>query len=135
METTTPRPWALDRGAGLLLVILAGVLLFALVGQFAMGGMMGTSGVMSPGMMWGYSAGTAAGGWVRVIAAALGMVATVAFWALLIAGGMVLFRRLAGTSSAQPSSSDTPLTILQRRYAAGEITRDEYDQMRQVLQP
>lgn len=41
------------------------------------------------------------------------------------------FRRQNGASS---NLQETPLEILQTRYAQGEISRDEYERMRQDLQ-
>lgn len=38
-----------------------------------------------------------------------------------------------GTSWNQPSGSQSPREILQARYARGEITRDQYQQMLQDL--
>ena len=35
--------------------------------------------------------------------------------------------------SGGPTESETPLDILNRRYARGEITKDEYDRMKQDL--
>ncbi len=33
----------------------------------------------------------------------------------------------------EPAQSETPLGILQRRYARGEVTKEEFDQMKQDL--
>ena len=35
--------------------------------------------------------------------------------------------------SGEPAQSETPLGILERRYARGEITKEEFDQMKQDL--
>ncbi len=35
--------------------------------------------------------------------------------------------------SGEPTPSETPLGILERRYARGEITKEEFDQMKQDL--
>lgn len=58
-----------------------------------------------------------------------------AFWALIIAGAIWLIVTLArdnqGTSPA--TERQTPLAILQARYAKSEITKEQFDQMRRDL--
>lgn len=57
----------------------------------------------------------------------------------LIAGAVVLVRSLSqggqGPESANWPSSDGPREVLDRRYASGEITREEYEGMKQDIQP
>jgi putative membrane protein len=58
-------------------------------------------------------------------------VGMVAFWALVIWAIVALVR---GTSPAPPEKdADRPLDILQRRLAHGEITPEEYEQLRDAL--
>ncbi len=61
---------------------------------------------------------------------------------LLVFAGIILLAvwaiaRLAGSerlrSSTTSGSPEDPLTILQRRYARGEITREEYERIRSDL--
>ncbi len=61
---------------------------------------------------------------------------------LLVFVGIILLAvwaisRLAGSdrlrASSAPSSPDDPLAILQRRYAKGEITKEEYERIRSDL--
>ncbi len=61
---------------------------------------------------------------------------------LLVFAGIILLAiwaiaRLAGserqTSTTTSSSPEDPLAILQRRYARGEITREEYERIRSDL--
>jgi putative membrane protein len=61
---------------------------------------------------------------------------------LLVFVGIILLAvwaiaRWTGTDRLRPSPAssppDDPLTILQRRYARGEITRDEYERIRSDL--
>ena len=61
----------------------------------------------------------------------------VLFWALIIGGVALLVVWLiqqAGPATAGPPPSEgRALEILQERYARGEITREEYERMRQDL--
>jgi putative membrane protein len=60
---------------------------------------------------------------------------------LLVVVGIILFAVWAGTQlfkSAEPRAvtaarGEDPLTILQRRYAGGEITREDYERIRREL--
>jgi putative membrane protein len=77
-------------------------------------------GMMGPGLMYGY-----VGGWLM-------MIVMVAFWGLIIWGIIVLVRYLSrnGQNYSQDNSS---LDILKRRYAQGEINKDEYEEKRKAL--
>jgi putative membrane protein len=58
------------------------------------------------------------------------------FWILVIAGSAVLVRWIAsyGEKKGQGSqSSETPLDILKKRYARGEISREQYEQMKKDI--
>ncbi len=57
---------------------------------------------------------------------------------LLILGGIWLvnnggFNGQGRTHSGMSSETDTPEEILKKRYARGEISREEYEEMRQAL--
>lgn len=52
----------------------------------------------------------------------LGLVAMVGFWALLIWGGIALYRAWSRGSLG----GERPGDVLARRFAAGEITEDQY---------
>jgi putative membrane protein len=54
-----------------------------------------------------------------------------AFWGALIVG-IVLLVRSIGVGGGSVSQG-TPVDVLKRRYAAGEITREQYEQMRKDL--
>ena len=105
-------------------VIIVVVLLFGLLG----GGMMGFGG-MWPGMMGGFNGpGYGLGGGVLMML----------FWVLII-GGIVLLVAWLGrqTGSVPPTGTgqeSTALEILKRRYARGEITREQFEQMRHDLE-
>jgi|SRR5581483_1387290 putative membrane protein len=59
------------------------------------------------------------------------------FWGLIIAGVVWLLR--GGTQSRPASESammphvETPLEILKRRYANGEITKEQFEEMKNTL--
>ena len=55
----------------------------------------------------------------------------VVFWAI---GGGRAGRGPNSVSSGQRDRLETPLEILKRRYASGEITKEEYDQMKRDLE-
>ena len=84
--------------------------------------------VMWPGDM---GPGTMPHGWGRGLGMGIGGLAMLAFWGALAIGVMLLARSLGGGKASFRRSS--PLDILKRRYAQGEITRDQYDQMRKDL--
>jgi len=104
-----------------LIIALVILLIVALALSSTMGGM------MSPGMMWH------GGGWMWGVGMWLGGLAMLVFWGALIVGAILVVRYLGGVprSEAHPS----PLDILKRRYASGEITREQYEEMRKDLEP
>ena len=51
----------------------------------------------------------------------------------LIVGAILVVRHLGGMPGSEVRTS--PLDILKRRYASGEITREQYEQMRKDLEP
>ncbi|MHB1131555.1 MAG: SHOCT domain-containing protein [Chloroflexota bacterium] len=99
--------------------VLLVVLFFTLLG----GGMMG------PGMMGWPLGGSGFGMW--------GGLVMLAFWALLIGGmtllGVWLLRQWSPAGQSPEPRGGRALEILKERYARGEITRDEYEQMRRDL--
>lgn len=75
-------------------------------------------------MTYWYAMGNGMWGWVM---GPLGLVLMLAFWALLIGGGIMLFHHLTGGSA---SSAERELA---RRFAVGEIDEDEFHHRREVL--
>ena len=123
MERTNRNLWI---GLG----ILAAVLLLALP-SFG-GGMMFGRGFAGPGLygphpfIWGF--------W------GIGMLVRLLFFGLIAFLVLRLFRgrRFRGYPGYydEPHYSElTPQEILRRRYAAGEITREQYEEMRRTLEP
>jgi uncharacterized membrane protein len=86
----------------------------------------GAGGPIGPGMMGG-----AGGGWTW----GLGWLATLAFWGALLVGAVAAVRWL-GAPGGQPRTptAESPLDVLKRRYAAGAITEEQLNYMRQALE-
>ncbi len=59
------------------------------------------------------------------------------FWVMILAGVVLLVvwavRARPLSPTTQPPAHETPLDILARRFAAGEITADEYQRARDLL--
>jgi putative membrane protein len=109
------------------ILLLAGVLLLLLVSGFSGGvGMMHGYG---PGMMgwFGYQP-MGSWAWVATVGMSLGMLI---FWGVLIGVGVWLVRSIG---REQDTPSESPRAILDRRFATGEITMEQYARMRSVLE-
>lgn len=105
-------------GLGALLLVPLVLMALMMLGMAGMMGCCGPGGLLGPfGTMMG------APWWMLLsgILVALGVL-------LLLAWGV---RTLAADRS--PGSEETPLGLLQRRYAAGEIGREEYERVRAQL--
>ena len=111
-----------DRTGRNLIVTLVILLAIALALSSTIGGMMG------PGM-WGRG-----GGWMWGFGMWLGGLVMLIFWGALIVGAVLVARFLGGGLSERGTHT-SPLDILKRRYASGEITREQYEQMRKDLEP
>ena len=78
-----------------------------------------------PGMMYGYGFG-----WWGIL--------MMLFWVLIIVGGVLLLAwilRHGQTAASGPGPAlRQPLDILRERYARGEITKEQFDQMRHDLE-
>jgi putative membrane protein len=73
---------------------------------------------MGPGMMWGW--------W------GMGWIFMIIFWGLVVVGVIFLIRYLIGTTKTS-RSEESALDILKRRYARGEIDREEFEQKKKDL--
>jgi uncharacterized membrane protein len=102
--------------AVIVLVILGAVVILPVAMMWLGGwGMMGP-GVMGPGMMgrWGYGSGSWFGPLIF----------------LLLVAGIVLFALIV---RRQPKTDD-PQTVLKQRLARGEITKEQFEGLKQALQ-
>lgn len=83
--------------------------------------------MMPGGGMWGP-------GWWGSGYGLFGMLFMLLFWILIIVGIVLIARWLIGEArSTQPGSSETPIEILKKRYARGEITKEQFDTMKHDL--
>jgi putative membrane protein len=123
-----------------LAVLLAIVILGPLAGWATMGGHMGGWGMMGPWMGGFGGDGTIerTSGWVWGLTMLLGMLSMVAFWTALIVGVLLLVRWIGGSGTTatrtEATGGENSFELLRRRYASGEITQDEYEHMRRVLE-
>ena len=77
--------------------------------------------MMGPWMMGGYG-----WGWFMPII-------MIVFWGLVIWGIVALIRGLSTGDSSRSTPADSALEILKRRYARGEITKQEYEDTKKDL--
>lgn len=54
-------------------------------------------------------------------------------WFLLVAFVAIVVYLIVNASKKKPDKDETPLAILKKRYANGEITREEYKKMKKEL--
>ncbi|MDO8567217.1 MAG: SHOCT domain-containing protein [Dehalococcoidales bacterium] len=78
-------------------------------------------GMMGPWMMGGYW-----WGWFMPII-------MIIFWGLVIWGIVALVRGLSRGDAGSATQADSALEILKRRYARGEITKQEYEERKKDL--
>lgn len=122
----------MDRTTRNLWVPVGALLLVALGLSILMGGMMG-AGFMGPGTIGGGPVQPGGmHGWMWGSGMALGGLMMLAFGGVLIVGGVALFRAVG--RSLDGRWQGTSVDVLKRRYAAGEITREQYEQMRKDLE-
>ncbi len=55
------------------------------------------------------------------------------FWVLIIVGIVFLVRWIAGDARNRDGREETPLEILKKRYARGEITKAQYEEMKKAI--
>jgi putative membrane protein len=122
----------MDRTTRNLLIALAAVvgvvLLFSALAGAMMGPALGERGFFGPDLMRGHA-------WMWGLGMGFGGLTMVLFWAVLLVG-LVLLARSVGMSAGigQRPSESTPLDVLKHRYASGQITREQFEQMRKDLE-
>lgn len=89
-------------------------------------------------LIWGGVSGWHGGGWGMMgpwMMGGFGMVAVVLFWALVIWGVVYLVTRPASpaVSSGASERLDAALEVLKKRYARGEIDKEEYEEKKRDL--
>lgn len=110
---------------GATIVYIAAVLLL-LVNLGGVAGMMGLTGMMGHfgapgGMMFGFpGALLMVAGWVLIVGA------------LLV--GAIWLARQANVDGAVSRETESPLDILKKRYAKGEVTKEEFDAIKKDLE-
>lgn len=79
---------------------------------------------------WGHM-----GGWrgLGLLAPLFGVALLVGLMAVLALGAIWLARQAPGPLTAVPQAKDDPLRIAQRRLAAGDITAEEFEEIRSRL--
>ena len=71
--------------------------------------------------------------WFWGVGMLLGMGVFVLFWVLILAGLVLLIRWLWMQARPAARTEESALDILKRRYARGEITREEFETIRRDL--
>lgn len=104
-------------------LLFAGALLFLATRGYGMG-----YGFMRPGMMFGMGLPFMMGG------GGLGMLL---FWLLVVVGVIWLIAaftpRTASAVQTGSAPAESPLDILKRRYANGEINKEQFEEMKNTL--
>ncbi|MBI3964924.1 MAG: SHOCT domain-containing protein [Chloroflexi bacterium] len=122
-----------NRTVSILTVVAAALILVVLLGGL---GMMWfwPVGSMGPGMMWAYGPASAAwGGWGGAMMAP-GVLAMVVFLGAAVVVVVLVARwLLPHVVTPSVARGDGALAILKRRYAADEITQEQYEQMRRTI--
>jgi putative membrane protein len=71
--------------------------------------------------------------WLWGVGMLFAMGVFVLFWALVLAGLALLVRWLWVQAKPSTPADDSALEILKRRYARGEVTREEFEAIRRDL--
>ncbi len=103
-------------------IIVAALIIVPSVVGAVSGWQGGGWGMMGPGMMGGFG-----GGWFMPIF-------MIIFWGLVIWGIVALVRSLSAPRGSDSSKADSALEVLKRRYARGEIDKEEYEEKKKDLE-
>jgi putative membrane protein len=55
------------------------------------------------------------------------------FWAAVVVAIVLVVRYVAKTSHGSQGQTESPLDILKKRYAKGELTKEQFDKMKEDL--
>jgi putative membrane protein len=105
-------------------LIIGGVIVAILIIFSLVPGLLGWGdgyGMMGPWMMGGYG-----WGWFMPIF-------MIIFWGLVIWGIVALVRGISRGDAGSTTQTDSALEILKRRYARGEINKQEYEEKKKDL--
>ncbi|MFQ5997053.1 MAG: SHOCT domain-containing protein [Dehalococcoidales bacterium] len=102
-------------------VIVALFIILPLVLGLIWGWQGGGWGMMGPGMMGGF-------GWMWLMP-----VFSILFLGLIIWAVVLLVRGLSESRSTESSKADSALEVLKKRYARGEINKEEYEEKKKDL--
>ncbi len=112
----------MDRGLKIGLIVGGIIVGLLLVLPYLWGGTGMGWGMMGPGMMGGFGMG-------------FGAIFMVLFWGLIIWVIVALVRGTASPGGSDPTAYrvDSPMEVLKKRYARGDITRQEYEEKKRDL--
>ena len=108
---------------GVTLAVVAVLIVALLAGGWLLGRNYYAHG---PGMMMGYGSPFGMHTWS-------GGLLVLLFWGAVIGSGALLVAGLSRRKETSASRGESPLEILKRRYASGEIDRDEFEQIKESL--
>lgn len=107
-----------------------GLTLFAVLVVFGGTWLMAQNGTMMPGMMWGTT--TPFGMWGAALMQILMLVVFALAVAAVVLGSLWVVRNVFDVVG-DVSPKQLPEEILQSRFARGEITREQFEEMRHAL--
>lgn len=65
---------------------------------------------------------------------ATGWISMILFWAVIILLIVWLYKQITGAEPKPAMTEETPLEILKRRYAKGEIDKNEFEEKKKYLE-
>jgi putative membrane protein len=80
----------------------------------------------------GYSGmgyGMMGGGW-----SIFGWLFMILFWAAIILAIIWLYKQIRGPTVEPTATGESPVDILKKRYASGEITKEQFEKMKKELE-
>ena len=102
-------------------IILAALIIVPSVVGAVSGWQYGGWGMMGSGMWGGF-------GWMWLMP-----ILMILFWGLVIWGIVALVRGSGGSRGSDSSKADSALEVLKKRYARGEIDKEEYEEKKKDL--